>query len=299
MRSNLTPTGTVAMSRVKLLDYIALAKPELTLLSVTTALGAAYLAAGDPVPYWLLFHVFIGTILVGAGAGALNQYAERQYDAMMRRTENRPLPSGRLEPTEALALGSVAAIGGVIYLSAFTNVLAGFLAVVTLVTYLLLYTPLKRLTPFATVIGGVPGALPPMIGWAAVAGGLTMGAWALFFILFFWQMPHFHSLAWMYRKDYARAGYRLLTVVDPSGVVASRQILIYSAALVPAALMPTMVGTLGITYFLGAFLLSGGFLVLAIRLYRNRTNGNARMLFLASLVYLSVLIGLMIFDRLT
>jgi len=299
MRSNLTPTGTVAMSRVKLLDYIALAKPELTLLSVTTALGAAYLAAGDPVPYWLLFHVFIGTILVGAGAGALNQYAERQYDAMMRRTENRPLPSGRLEPTEALALGSVAAIGGVIYLSAFTNVLAGFLAVVTLVTYLLLYTPLKRMTPFATVIGGVPGALPPMIGWAAVAGGLTMGAWALFFILFFWQMPHFHSLAWMYRKDYARAGYRLLTVVDPSGVVASRQILIYSAALVPAALMPTMVGTLGITYFSGASLLSGGFLVLAIRLYRNRSTGNARMLFLASLVYLSVLIGLMIFDRLT
>ena len=299
MRSNLTPTGTVAMSRVRLLDYIALAKPELTLLSVTTALGAAYLAAGDPVPYWLLFHVFIGTILVGAGAGALNQYAERHYDAMMRRTENRPLPSGRLEPTEALALGSVAAIGGVIYLSAFTNVLAGFLAIVTLVTYLFLYTPLKRLTPFATVIGGVPGALPPMIGWAAVAGGLTMGAWALFFILFFWQMPHFHSLAWMYRKDYARAGYRLLTVVDPSGAVASRQILIYSAALVPAALMPTMVGTLGITYFLGASLLSGGFLVLAIRLYRNHTNGNARMLFLASLVYLSVLIGLMIFDRLT
>jgi protoheme IX farnesyltransferase len=287
------------MSRVKLLDYIALAKPELTLLSVTTALGAAYLAAGDPVPYWLLFHVFVGTILVGAGAGALNQYAERQYDAMMHRTVNRPLPSGHLEPTEALALGSVAAIGGVVYLSAFTNVLAGFLAVVTLVTYLLLYTPLKRMTPFATVIGGVPGALPPMIGWAAVAGGLTMGAWALFFILFFWQMPHFHSLAWMYRKDYARAGYRLLTVVDPSGLVASRQILIYSAALVPAALMPTMVGTLGITYFLGAFLLSVGFLVLAIRLYRNRTNGNARMLFLASLVYLSVLIGLMIFDRLT
>ena len=299
MRSNLTPTGTVAMSRVRLLDYIALAKPELTLLSVTTALGAAYLAAGDPVPYWSLFHVFVGTILVGAGAGALNQYAERHYDAMMHRTENRPLPSGRLEPTEALALGSVAAIGGVIYLSAFTNVLAGFLAIVTLVTYLFLYTPLKRMTPFSTVIGGVPGALPPMIGWAAVAGGLSMGAWALFFILFFWQMPHFHSLAWMYRKDYARAGYRLLTVVDPSGAVASRQILIYSAALVPAALMPTMVGTLGITYFLGASLLSGGFLVLAIRLYRNRTNGNARMLFLASLVYLSVLIGLMIFDRLT
>ncbi len=299
MRSNLTPTGTVAMSRVRLLDYIALAKPELTLLSVTTALGAAYLAAGDPVPYWLLFHVFVGTILVGAGAGALNQYAERHYDAMMRRTENRPLPSGRLEPTEALALGSVAAIGGVIYLSAFTNVLAGFLAIVTLVTYLFLYTPLKRMTPFSTVIGGIPGALPPMIGWAAVAGGLSMGAWALFFILFFWQMPHFHSLAWMYRKDYARAGYRLLTVVDPSGLVASRQILIYSAALVPAALMPTMVGTLGVTYFLGASLLSGGFLVLAIRLYRNRTNSSARMLFLASLVYLSVLIGLMIFDRLT
>ncbi|MEK6755972.1 MAG: heme o synthase, partial [Bacteroidota bacterium] len=295
MKSSFTSDGTVAIRRAKWLDYLALAKPELTLLSVVTALGGAYLASGNPVPFWLIIHTFIGTILVGAGAGSLNQYAEREHDAMMRRTENRPLPSGRLEPREALMFGSVAALGGVLYLSAFTNTVAGFLAVVTLVTYLFLYTPLKRITPFATVIGGIPGALPPMIGWSAVAGGLTMGAWALFFILFFWQMPHFLSLAWMYRKDYARAGYRLLTVDDPTGLVASRQILIHSAALLPAALMPTMVGVLGVTYFVGAFLLSSGFLLLAIRLYQNRTNGNARRLFFASLVYLSVLVGLMIF----
>ena len=175
--------------------------------------------------------------------------------------------------------------------------LSAFLAVVTLTTYLFLYTPLKRITPFATVVGGIPGALPPLIGWTAVSGELSMGAWSLFFILFFWQMPHFLSLGWMYRKDYARANYRLLTVVDPTGEAASRQILVYCIALVPAVFMPTMVGVLGMTYLLGATFLSIAFLWLAVRLFKDRSNTNAKRLFFSSLVYLSVLVGLMIIDR--
>jgi protoheme IX farnesyltransferase len=196
-----------------------------------------------------------------------------------------------------LFFGATLSIVGVLQLLLFTHIAAAFLAVVTLATYLFLYTPLKRVTPFATVVGGIPGAIPPLIGWTAVTGELSMGAWSLFFILFFWQMPHFLSLGWMYRKDYARANYRLLVVVDPSGNASSRQILIYCIALIPAAFMPTMVGILGMTYFVGAAVLSTWFLWLAIRLYRDRSNANARRLFFASLVYLSVLVGLMIVDR--
>jgi len=297
VKPSFTTAGTVAIRRARWLDHLALTKPELTLLSVTTALGGAYLGAGSDLSYWPLIHSFVGTSLVGAGAGALNQFTEREHDALMKRTENRPLPAGRLAPRGALQLGLTAAIGGVAYLSLFTNSLAGLLATLTLLTYLLLYTPLKRVTPFATVIGGVPGALPPMIGWAAVTGELSMGAWSLFFILFFWQMPHFLALAWMYRKDYARAGFQMLSVADPSGVVVGRQILVYCIALLAAALMPTMVGILAITYFTGALILSAGFLVLGIQFYRNRTSSNARKLFFASLLYLSALIALMILDR--
>lgn len=297
MKPSFTTADAVALRRARWLDYLALTKPELTLLSVTTALGGAYLGAGSDLSYWPLIHTLIGTILVGAGAGALNQFTERERDALMKRTENRPLPAGRVAPKAALQFGLTAAFGGVAYLSVFTNSLAGFLAALTLITYVLLYTPLKRVTPFATVIGGVPGALPPVIGWSAVTGELSMGAWSLFFILFFWQMPHFLALASMYRKDYARAGFQMLSVADPSGEVVGRQSLVYCIALLAAALMPTMVGILGITYFAGALLLTAGFVVLGIRFYRSRTNGNARKLFLASLIYLSLLIALMILDR--
>jgi protoheme IX farnesyltransferase len=287
----------VSAGRSRILDYISLAKPELTLLSVVTALGGAYLAGGQDLSLSQLLHVFFGTLLVGAGAGALNQYIERAYDARMRRTENRPLAAGRIAGLKGLLLGIGLSAAGVIELAAFTHLLASFLAVVTLCSYLLLYTPLKRITPFATVIGGIPGALPPVIGWTAVSGELSMGAWSLFFILFFWQMPHFLALGWMYRKDYARADYRLLTVLDPSGEVTSRQILIYCTALVPASVMPTVVGVLGFIYFCGALLLSLGLLWLGLRLFRDRTNENARKLFFASLLYLSLLVGLMILDR--
>jgi len=297
MNESITQTGAVPIRRSTLYDYLVLTKPELTLLSVVTALGGAYLAAGSTLSYFTLLHTFLGTLLVGGGAGALNQYIERDLDVQMRRTENRPLPSGRIPQQHALLFGATLSAAGVLQLLLFTHTVAAFLAVVTLATYLFLYTPLKRVTPFATVVGGIPGAIPPLIGWTAVTGELSMGAWSLFFILFFWQMPHFLSLGWMYRKDYARANYKLLMVVDPSGEALSRQILIYCIALLPAAFMPTMVGVLGILYFVGAVILTTAFLWLAIRLYRDRTNANAKRLFFASLLYLSVLVALMIVDR--
>jgi protoheme IX farnesyltransferase len=297
MRHDVTSHGALTVTRSRTADYVALAKPELTLLAVLTSVGGAYLAGRDSIPYLAMVYSLLGTTLVGAGAGALNQYIERNSDALMRRTENRPLPSGRVQPREALLFGISVSVLGVLQLGFLTHPLAGCLAAVTLVTYLFLYTPLKRITPFATVVGGLPGALPPLIGWAAVAGDLPIGAWSLFFILFFWQMPHFLSLAWMYRKDYARAGYKMLTVVDPTGQAAARQILIYNLALIPAALAPTLLRILGPLYPVGALVLSLGFLVQAVRLYRERTNVNARKLFYGSLVYLSVLIGLMILDR--
>jgi protoheme IX farnesyltransferase len=297
MRQDLTSQGALAVTRWRATDYAALAKPELTLLSVLTSLGGAYLAARELIPYVAMLHTLIGTLLVGAGAGALNQYIERNADALMRRTENRPLPGGRVQPREALLFGISASVLGVLELTLLTHPLAGALAAMTLVTYLFLYTPLKRITPFATVVGGLPGALPPLIGWAAVTGDLPVGAWSLFFILFFWQMPHFLSRAWMYRKDYARAGYRMLTVIDPTGQSAARQILLYTLALIPAALAPTLLRILGPLYSLGALILSLGFLVQAVRLYRERTNVNARKLFYGSLIYLSTLIALMILDR--
>jgi protoheme IX farnesyltransferase len=275
-----------------------LAKPELTLLSVITAVGAAYLAAQSNVSYWTLLHTFVGTLLVGGGAGALNQYLERRYDALMRRTENRPIPGGRVSGREALVFGLIIASIGVAELSVYTYLLAGLLAVATLATYLLLYTPLKRLTPFATVVGGVPGALPPVIGWAAVRGEVGMEAWALFAILFFWQMPHFLALAWMYRKDYARGGYKMLTVVDPEGTATSRQIIVYSIALLPATLLPTYLGLLGPVYFCGAFILSVLFILVALRLHWHRTNSAARKLFYASLAFIPALVLLMILDKL-
>ena len=276
-----------------LADYVMLMKPELTLLSVLTAVGSAFLALNGSLHYYLLVHTFIGTTLVGGAAGVLNQYVERRYDSLMKRTEHRPLLSGRIQPVEALVFGIVLCVTGLFYLALFTNWVAVSLAVLTLVSYLAIYTPLKRKTPFATVVGGIPGALPPLIGWAIVRGSVSMEAWSLFFILFFWQMPHFLSLAWMYRNDYARADYKLLTVLDPSCAITSRQILVYSIALIPASLMPMLVGITRLFYFIGALMLSVGFLAIAIRLYFVRTNYAARKLFYASLLFLPALFFLM------
>jgi heme o synthase len=272
-----------------LIDYILLMKPELTLLSVLTAVGSSYLAVRENGNYFSLLHTFIGTLLIGGAAGALNQYIERDYDARMKRTAQRPLPAGRIAAADALFFGIALAISGILYLTFAGNVIAGMLAVITLVSYLFIYTPLKRRTPFATMVGGIPGALPPLIGWAVVSGSLTREAWTLFFILFFWQMPHFLALAWMYRKDYERAGYKILSVLDPSGKITGRQALIYCVALIPASLLPTLIGMAGVVYFCVMTIVTLGFLFLAISMYRHPTPITARRLFYASLVFLPLL----------
>ncbi len=283
---SLRPANTVA-------PYLIMMKPKLTLLSVLTALAGAYLASQGSLKYILIVHTFIGTALIGGCAGVLNHFIERQYDALMKRTEHRPIPSGLVQPAEALYFGIILGIAGLSYLALFTNWIAVSLSVLTLAIYLAIYTPLKRKSPFATVVGGIPGAMPPLIGWSIVRGSISLEASSLFFILFFWQIPHFLSLAWMYRHDYARSGFNLLSVIDPTFTATGRQILVYSIALLPASLMPTMVGIAGMQYFFGALACSTGFLLIALHLFTVRTNIAARNLFLASPFFLVALFLLM------
>ena len=298
MRSELESIGTIAIERSKLADYLTLTKPELTFLSVVTALGGFYLGSEGTLSVSGLLHTLFGTALVGGGAGALNQFIERGYDSLMRRTENRPLPSGRLLPAEALIFGTILSLVGVIELTLFTNALTGFLAIATLVTYLFLYTPLKRISWISTIVGGIPGALPPLIGWTAARNDITVGGWILFAILFFWQMPHFFSLAWMYRKDYERAGYPMLTVLDKDGRRTAVQIIFYAACLIPVSMLLTVMGALGWIYFTGAAVVGLGFLYFGIELFRTRSNISARKMFFASLIYLPVLLAFMVLDKL-
>lgn len=294
-------------TRSLVVDYLELMKPELTGLSVLTALCGFYLAAGDSFDIWLFLHTLFGTVFVGGGAGALNQYMERTYDALMKRTEKRPLPAGRLFPREVFLFGILISIAGIIELTLFVNPLTGFLAFLTLTSYLFLYTPLKRVTPLATMVGGIPGALPPMMGWTAVRNEITLEAWILFAILFCWQMPHFLSLAWMYRKDYARAGFKMLTVNDVRGVRTSRQIVLFCFALIPMSLLAAVVGLTGYFYVVGALLLGIMFLVFGLLFARSagrstnaeiaQSNPFSRRIFFASLLYLPALLFLMTIDK--
>jgi protoheme IX farnesyltransferase len=293
--------------RARVLDYIELMKPELTGLSTLTTVCGYYLASTGGFDVAKFFHVAFGTLLVGGGAGALNQYVERQYDAMMKRTERRPLPAGRLLPAEALVFGIAITVIGIAQLTIFANALTGFLAALTFATYLFFYTPMKRISPLSTVIGGIPGAIPPMMGWTAVRGEINVEAWILFAILFCWQMPHFYSLAWMYRKDYARAGFRILTVTDEQGGKTSAQILLYCAALIPASVAPAYVGLTGSVSTIGAVILGAGFLGFSLLLAHHarhdgteamvRVNASSRQLFFASLLYLPALMLLMSLDK--
>ena len=295
-------------TRSRFLDYVELMKPELTGLSALTTLCGYYLASSNGAFDIARFlHVALGTILVGGGAGALNQFIERDYDALMKRTERRPLPSGRLRPAEALLFGITIALAGIAELFVFANPLTGFLAALTFATYIFLYTPMKRISSVSTLIGGIPGAIPPMMGWAAVRNEVSIEAWILFAILFCWQMPHFFSLAWMYRKDYARAGFRILTVSDEHGWKTSAHILFYCLALIPASLAPTFVGLTGAASLVGAGILGAGFLAFSIILMRRthqttadaaaRVNASSRHLFFASLLYLPALMLLMSLDK--
>ena len=282
------------------LDFLALTKPRLNLLVLITTLGGLYLAAPNGVPVAILVHTLVGTALVAGGAAALNQVWERDTDRLMRRTAVRPLPGGRLRMAEGAWFGIALSTAGLAQLGFFVNVLAAAVAALTLVSYVLVYTPLKTRTSLATLVGAVPGALPPVIGWAAATGEAGLAAAVLFGIVFFWQMPHFLAIAWMYRDDYAAAGIPMLPVLDPDGVRTGRQALIYAAALWPVSLMPAVpnVGLAGLPYSVVATVLGLVFIALSGRFAQHRSHAHARQLFLFSLVYLTLLWGALVADRL-
>ncbi|MBI1953839.1 MAG: protoheme IX farnesyltransferase [Candidatus Omnitrophica bacterium] len=283
----------------RLSAYGELAKPRLTLLAVAVSLvgflfGSSH-GALDPLR---LLAELLGVTLVGAGAGALNQYLERGPDALMNRTKNRPLPSGRLSPPEALGAGVLTSAAGILILWRWTFPLAGWLAAATLAAYLFLYTPLKARSALCTLAGAVPGALPPLIGWAASGGSLNTEAWLLFGILFLWQLPHFLAIAWTHREDYRRAGFKMLPVLDPEGWMTGRQITLYTLALIPVSLLHAAVGSFGILYFFAALAAGGFFFSLGVSTACLRSLASARRLFVGSLIYLPFLLTAMTLDRL-
>jgi protoheme IX farnesyltransferase len=278
-------------------DYVALTKPRLNVLVVATSAAGYYLGATAPIVPGPFIATVVGTALVAGGAATLNQVYERDTDALMRRTRMRPLPAARVSPSEARVFGGVLSIAGLALLAAFSTWLAAALALLTLVTYLCVYTPLKRVSPVATVVGAVPGALPPLIGWTASHGSIALGGLALFLIVFLWQIPHFMAIAWMYRDDYGAAGFPMLAVIDPEGRRAGRQAVAYAAALLPTSLVPTILDLSGPLYGVVAALLGLALLVLSVRFAGTRTNAAARQLFFASIVYLPLIWIVMIADK--
>jgi protoheme IX farnesyltransferase len=291
------PTVMGGATRRRLADFVALGKPRVVLMVVLTTLVGYYLGAGFELEWPRLVHLLVGTALAAGGTLALNQFMERDLDARMERTRGRPLPDGRLQPGEAAVFGGLLTVGGIAYLGASIGFgCAAVIAVIALL-YLGLYTPLKRVSPLATVLGAVPGALPPVAGWVAARGDLGVGAAVLFAILFLWQLPHTLAIARLYRDDYARAGIRVLPVVDPEGGSTERQIVAGCLALHAAGLLPTLVGLTGGVYFFGALLLGALFLVVGMAQALRPSASAARRVVLASVIYLPVLLALMALDR--
>ncbi len=276
-------------SSASVADYVALTKPRLNLLVVATAFAGFYLGSGAHISSWLLFHTIAGTALVAAAAAAFNQVSERTTDALMRRTRHRPVPDCRLSPASARAFAWVLASVGLFELAAGANLLAAGIALATLACYTLVYTPLKRHTPLSTLVGGIPGGLPPVIGWTAARGALSVEAAVLFAIVFLWQMPHFLAIAWLCRDDYRRANIPMLPVVEPDGRSTAAQIVLYASTLIPVSVSPSMVGIAGGAYAAIALTLGFVFLLYAIGFARSRDQVAARRLFLASVIYLPLL----------
>jgi heme o synthase len=278
--------------------YVVLTKPDVTFLVVMTTVAGFYLGSTGAMNWALLVNTVVATMLVAGGTAALNQYIEREMDAVMRRTAARPLPTGVLQPRDVLIFGLATIVAGAAWLAIAANVLACLVALSTSVLYLGLYTPLKTRTPLSTAVGAIPGALPPLIGWAAARGALGLGGWVLVAILFFWQFPHFMAIAWMYREDYARAGIRMLPVVDRSGDSTFRQIVCTSAILVWVSALPSVIGMAGKLYFFGALVL--GMLLLQVGLWanRSRTNARAKWLMHATIAHIPLLLGWLILDKL-
>lgn len=281
----------------RLRDIYELTKPRITFLVAVTAAMGFVLGSGSEVDWIVFAWTVVGTALVSAGASAFNHHGERAIDALMARTRNRPLPAGRMEPRTAIAVGVTASAAGIAILGWKANPLAAFLGLAALVSYVWVYTPLKRLSPLSTLVGAIPGALPPMMGWTAARGELSVAAWALFGILFFWQLPHFMAIAWLCRDDYARAGLLMLPVVEPDGRSAARQAIIYAAILVPVSLLPTMLGVTGIWYFGVGLLLSLGLLGTAVGFSRSVEERTAKRLLMTSVVYLPILCLALVLDR--
>ena len=287
-------------------DYIELTKPRITWL-ILMSTGIGYFFGLPQASDWLTFlknidllrllHTIIGTGLIASGTAALNQWYEREGDLKMHRTAGRPLPSGRLIAERALAFGVALSIAGFAELWLGVNPLSAGIGAFTLASYLFLYTPMKRRTWWSTTVGAIPGAMPPVIGFAAAAGGLTRESWVLFAILFLWQFPHFYSIAWMYKEDYARAGIQMLPVVDPDCRSTARQIVIYGIALIPVSLVPAMLGMSGRLYLIGALLLGLWFLYSGVRVALERTLVRARGVLITSVLYLPLIYGLMLLDR--
>lgn len=277
--------------------FLELSKARLSALVLATTAVGFVLAAGPDTGWGRLVWTLVGTALAACGANALNQCVEVRRDARMHRTRRRPLPCGRLTRRAAWLFALSTAIVGPLLLAASVNATAALLALLTVVIYVFAYTPLKLRSPFNTLVGAVCGAIPPMIGWAGAAGSLSMGAWLLAAILFVWQIPHFLALAWLYRDDYRRAGFRMLPVLDPNGRMTCRVIVLYSLTLLPVTLMLSITGMTGSVYAIGAVVLGAGLVALGLQLYRRRSASNARRLFLASVIYLPLLLGLMLLDR--
>jgi len=293
----MTAGTAIPIERSRYADFVALTKPRLNLLVIATAAAGFYLGSRDGVDYPRFVNTVVGTALVAGGASALNQLFERRVDGLMRRTRTRPLPGGRVHPVEAGWFALLLSVAGLLLLGLGATWMAALVALVTLVTYVAAYTPLKLRTSFATVVGAIPGALPPMIGWAGATGGLSREAWVLFSIVFLWQMPHFLAIAWLFRDDYARAGFPMLPVVEPDGRSTARQVMAYTGALLPVSLTPTAIGLASELYFVGAFVLGLVFMWLALGFARRRTDRDARLLFIGSITYLPLIWILMIAAR--
>jgi protoheme IX farnesyltransferase len=277
--------------------YADLVKARLTLLVLLTTLVGFYVGWRGPMNYLLMFHALLGTALVASGAAALNQLLEREHDARMRRTASRPLPSGRLQPVTVMLFGGICSLIGTIYLALLVNPLTSVLGAISLISYLFIYTPLKRLTWLNTAVGAIPGALPPLMGWAAARGELSAGGWALFAILAFWQMPHFFAIAWIYREEYAKAGFQMLPAVDPDGTRTAQQSVSHTLGLLPISLTPFLLHLAGPIYLAGAVVLGVAYLWCAMQFGRRLDIRAAKRLFFASIIYLPLLLTVLVLDK--
>ncbi len=292
-----TQSGTRSARSGFIRDLVELVKARLTLLVLLTTAVGFYLGADSPINFAALLHTVFGTAAAAAGAAALNQWWEYKLDALMHRTRSRPVPAGRMRPRDAVVLGAALSIFGVAYLAFVCNALSAALAAITIIIYIFAYTPLKRVSTFNTALGAVPGALPPMIGWAAARGTLNAGAWMLFAILFFWQLPHFFAIAWMYRDDYARAGFQMISSDDRTGERSASQSVFFCMLLFIVAGLPAFLGIATVFYLLAELVLGGVFIAVAMRFLKTRATSDARRLFITSIIYLPLLLGALVLSK--